>query len=454
MLDSLSNSLRGIIKSFRKLSIADQEKINELLDDLQAALIDADVNIDLAISMIERVREHAFKDEIPAGVSRTDYVIKVIHDELIALLGKKQVPWEPDPNKVNIVMFVGIQGSGKTTTIAKMALYWKRRGLNPGVVGADTWRPGAYQQLRQLLEPHNIEVFGYDKPKKDSVKIASEGIKYFKEKGNVNLIFIDTSGRHKEEKSLLKEMQAIAKKIKPDEIILVIDATIGQNAYKQADAFNVTTKIGSIIVSKMDGSARGGGALSAVAATGCKIRYIGTGEKIEDFERFDPERFVERLLGMGDIKGIIERVTNAGLMDQPEEFIEAFKKGKFNLRIWRTQIQSFSKMGSMSKLLSMLPGFGAAKLPPGFDKMSKENLKKIVAITNSMTKEELNDYHPQKILKQSRRERIAKGSGTTPQDVQTVLKQFEATQSAMKRFRKDRGKGKGMLGGMGPGGFG
>jgi signal recognition particle subunit SRP54 len=453
MLDSFSDKLKVIVKSIRGLPIVDIEKVNELLDELQGALIEADVNIDLAISMVNRVRETAINEKLPPAVSRTDYVIKIIHDELINLLGKKNYPWEPDPNKLNILMFVGVQGSGKTTTIAKTSLYWKRRGLNPGIIGADTFRPGAYTQLKQLVEPHGIEVFGTEKPKEDSEKTAQKGIKYFKENTKVNVIFIDTSGRHKEEKGLLKEMERISKKVSPEEIVLVIDATMGQNAFNQANAFNATTKIGSIIVSKMDGTARGGGALSAVAATGSKIRYIGTGEKTEDFERFDPERFVERLLGKGDISGIIERVTNSGMFDQSEDIMEAFKKGKINLRIWRSQMESFSKMGSIGKLLSMFPGMGS-NLPPGFDQMSKESMKKIIAITNSMTADELDDFHPSKKLKQSRRERIAKGSGTGPQDVQALLKQYDLATSAMKKLRKDRGKGKGMLSGLTGGNMG
>ncbi|MFW9930128.1 MAG: signal recognition particle receptor subunit alpha, partial [Candidatus Thorarchaeota archaeon] len=444
---------KNVIKSIRKITIVDLDKVNELLDDLQTALIEADVNIELAISMIERVKEHALNDKIAPGISRTEYVIKIIDDELISLLGKRNFPWDPDLNKLNKLMFVGIQGSGKTTTIAKAALYWKRRGLNPGVIGADTFRPGAYKQLKQLLDPYEIEVYGEEKPKDDSDKIAEKGIKYFSENSKVNVVFIDTSGRHKEEKGLLKEMERIAKKVKPDEIVLVIDATMGQNAFKQADAFNASTGIGSIIISKMDGSARGGGALSATAATGSKIRYIGTGEKIEDFERFEPKRFVERLLGMGDIQGIIEKVTNAGLFNQSDDVMEAFKKGKMNLKLWKSQMMSLSKMGSMGKLLSMLPGMGS-NLPPGFDQMSKESMKRIISITNSMTAEELDNEHPMKLLKQSRRERIAKGAGLSPKDVQEVLKQYEVTVNAMRRFRKDRGKGKGLMGGGFPGNLG
>jgi signal recognition particle subunit SRP54 len=192
----------------------------------------------------------------------------------------------------------------------------------------------------------------------------------------------------------------------------------------------------------MDGSAKGGGALSAVAATGSKIRYLGTGEKIEDFEKFDPERFVERLLGMGDLKGILERVTTAGLLDQQEDMMEAFKKGKMNLQLYKTQMKQMSNMGNIGKLLSMFPGMGGAKIPQGMEKQSKENMRRFEAIMNSMTQEELTSYHPNKTLKVSRRDRIARGSGTQVQDIQLLLKQFEMTQNMIKRMRKQRGKEK------------
>ena len=438
------------------MPIIDEGRAEEVLEDLRNALIEADVNIDLAIAMLAKVRKRTLEDKLAPGISRADYVIKTLHDELVELLGRRSFPWEPDPNKMNVAMFVGIQGSGKTTTIAKAALYWKRRGLNPAVICADTFRPGAFVQLRQLLTPYSIEVFGEEKQKLESHKVAEIGLKQFRDKGGHHIVFVDTSGRHKEEKGLLKEMERISRAVVPDEIVLVLDATVGQNAYAQADAFNAATRIGSIILTKMDGSARGGGAISAVAATGSKIRYIGTGEKIEEFERFDPDRFVERILGMGDLKGIIERVTNAGLLDQSEDMIEAFKRGKMTIRIWKTQLESVGKLGSLSKVLSMIPGVGS-NLPPGFEQTGKENIKRIVALTNSMTEEELDDDHPRKLLKQSRRERIARGSGTTQQDVQSLLTQFDATLAAMKRIRKDRNRGKGGLpgfSGKGMGGLG
>ena len=444
MLDKLSNSLKNIVKKVKGSSLIDEEQIENMIEELETALIESDVNVDLVMTMTESIKSRALEEKLPPAVSRTDFIVKVLHDELINLLGKKQFEWNPDPTKTNILMFIGIQGSGKTTTIAKAALYWKRRGMNPAVIGADTFRPGAYAQLYQLLNKHNIEVFGEEKPKNDSVKIVKNGLDYFTNKTKTvpNIILVDTSGRHKEETGLLNEMKNISKAANPDDIILVIDGTIGQNAFKQAEAFNKSSKIGSIIITKMDGSAKGGGALSAVSATGSKIRYIGTGEKIEDFEKFDPERFVERLLGMGDLKGILERVTTAGLFDQQEDMMEAFKKGKMNLKLYRAQMKQFSNMGNMSKILSMVPGMGGGALTPGMEKTSKEMMAKFGAILDSMTEEELSSFHPSKTLKLSRRERISFGSGTTVQNIQDLLKNFETTQTFMKKMRKTRGKDK------------
>lgn len=450
MLDALSKSLRNIVKTVKGSSLIDEETVNNMIEQLENALFESDINVDLVLSMIENVRTYALKEKLPPAVSRSDYIVKVIHDELINLLGRRMVEWNPDPTKTNILIFIGIQGSGKTTSISKASLYWKRRGMTPAVIGADTFRPGAYSQLTQMLEKYNIEVYGEEKPKKDSASIVKNGLKYYEEKTKTkpNIILIDTSGRHKEEKSLLKEMKKIVSTASPDEIILVIDGTIGQNAFKQAEAFNVTTKIGSIIVTKMDGSAKGGGALSAVSATGSKIKYLGTGEKIEDFEKFDPERFVERLLGMGDLKGILEKVTTAGLLDQQEDMMEAFKKGKMNLKLYKSQMSQMKNMGNLSKLASMIPGMGAAgSITPGMEKTSKDTMKKFNAILNSMTEEELNSYHPSKTLKLSRRERIASGSGTDVHNIQELLKNFETTQSIMKKMRKTRGKDK-MLSGL------
>lgn len=409
------------MKRLRGLPIVDEKAIRNVLSDLRKSLLTADVKVDLVESMIQRVEQRALTDKIAPGISRTDYVIKVLHDELINLLGKKYLPLRLDPLKFNKVLLIGIQGSGKTTSLSKMALYLKKRGYKIGVIGADTFRPGAYLQLKQLLADHDVEVFGYEKPGKNAVKVVKEGINHFSKDKKINVVLIDTSGRHKEEKSLLKEMRDIAGKSQPDEIILVIDGTIGQRAYEQSEAFNSSVSAGSIILTKLDGSAKGGGAISAVAATGSKIRFTTNGERIEDIQEFNPSKFVGSLLGMGDLEGVLQRVAEAGLMEDQEELERALKKGKMSLRLYKLQMEKMAKMSSLEKFLTMLPGMGS-NLPPGFEKQSKENMRKFVGIFNSMTEDELDDSS---LIKASRVKRIAKGSGTTPQDVRLLLKQYD-----------------------------
>jgi signal recognition particle subunit SRP54 len=268
------------------------------------------------------------------------------------------------------------------------------------------------------------------------LKVVTRGLKHFQKDKNTNLILVDTAGRHKEETSLLKEMRQIAEKISPTEIILVIDGTIGQVARKQAQAFHSATDIGSIILTKLDGSAKGGGAISAVAATGAKIRFIGDGERVEDFREFDPNKYVSEILGMGDIVSIVERVADAGLVIDDDELMMAFKKGKITLRHLKLQMDQMENVGSLGKVLGMIPGFGQ-NMPPGFEAMGKENIRKFRAIFAAMTDEELDNP---RILNVSRRERIARGSGTTMDDVRLLLKQHKMTQNMLKQYRGSRRK--------------
>lgn len=435
MVSGLGSSLRTIIKKIRRAGLVDKQLIHEVVVDLQRALLMADVEVDLALEMTQRVEERALKDEVAPGVSRRDYAIKVIYDEITHLLGRRHQPLLLDPGKQNVLLMVGIQGSGKTTTIGKLARYYQKRGFKMGVIAGDTFRPGAFDQLSQLIEPLQVPVFGEPNEKK-SLKVVSRGIKHFQKDKNTNLILVDTAGRHKEESSLLKEMRQIADKTKPTEIILVIDGTIGQVARKQALAFHTTTDIGSIIITKLDGSAKGGGAISAVAATGAKIRFMGDGERIEDFREFDPNRFVSEILGMSDLQSIVERVTDAGLLVDDEDLMLAFKKGKITLRHLKMQMDQMGNVGSLGKLLGMLPGLGQ-NLPAGFETMGKENIRKFQAIFAAMTDEELDNP---RVLNASRRERIARGSGTTLEDIRLLLKQYKMTQSMLKQYRGSRRK--------------
>ncbi|MHA2192180.1 MAG: signal recognition particle receptor subunit alpha, partial [Candidatus Thorarchaeota archaeon] len=298
VLEGLGKALNSALKKLFGASIIDEELVKELAKDIQRALLVADVDVSLVMAITQRVEEQALDESLPRGISRREHIVKVVWDTLAFYLGEKNVPLTINPGKPNLVMMVGIQGSGKTTTVGKLARYFQKRGIKTGVICADNFRPGAYSQLKQLAEKSNVPFWG-NKEEKDAVKLAKKGFGDMKKKG-IELILLDTSGRHREETGLIKEMRDISKAVKPQEIVLVIDGTLGQQAGVQAAAFRNATDIGSIIVTKLDGSAKGGGALSAVAATGAPIKFLGTGEGMDAVEPFNPTKFAGRLLGMSD----------------------------------------------------------------------------------------------------------------------------------------------------------
>ena len=428
-LEKLGSSLYNSLKKLLRASAVDENAVRELIRDLQRALLMADVNVRLVLDLSKRVEERALKEEIPPGISRREHAIKVVYEELTRFLGEKQVPLRIDPKRRNVFMLVGIQGSGKTTTAAKLARYLQKRGYKTALICADTYRPGAYAQLRQLADQINVPLYG-DEDESDSVRIALDGLRKFE---NYDVVLIDTAGRHKDEASLIDEMRRLESKIHPDETILVIDGTIGQQAAVQAEAFHKATPIGSIIVAKLDGSARGGGALSAVAATGAPIKFIGTGEKIDDLEPFDPSRFVGRLLGMGDLQGLLERVREAEVK-VPRRRARAFLSGRFTLTDMYEQFEAMQRMGPISKILRMIPGFGY-EIPDEMMEVAGEQIKKWRAIIQSMTPEERENP---KIIKSSRIRRIARGSGTSETDVKLLLQQYNRLKKMIKTLRRRR----------------
>ena len=428
-LEKLGSSLYESLKKILRVSAIDEATVKELVRDLQRALLQSDVNVRLVLELSKRVEERALKEKIPPGVSRREHVIKVVYEELTRFLGEKNVPLKVNPGRRNLFMLVGIQGSGKTTTAAKLARYLQKRGYKTALICADTYRPGAYVQLKQLASQMNIPIYG-DETEKNPVKIVLEGLRKFE---NYDVVLIDTAGRHKDEKSLIEEMKVLEKTIRPDEIIMVIDGTIGQQAAVQAEAFHKAAPIGSIIVAKLDGSARGGGALSAVAATGAPIKFIGTGEKIEDLEPFDPPRFVSRLLGMGDLQGLIEKVREAEVR-MPEKKTRAFLSGKFTLADMYEQFEAMRSMGPLSRVLKMLPGFGY-EIPGELMDLAEEQMKKWRVIIQSMTSEERENP---RIIKSSRVRRIARGSGTSERDVKALIQQYNKLRKVIKSFRRKR----------------
>ncbi|MCK5240798.1 MAG: signal recognition particle receptor subunit alpha, partial [Candidatus Thorarchaeota archaeon] len=369
VLEGLGKSLNSALKKLFGASVIDEELIKELVKDIQRALLVADVDVSLVMAITQRVEENALDENLPRGISRREHIIKVVWDTLAYFLGEKVVPFTIKPGKPNLVMMIGIQGSGKTTTIGKLARYYQKRGIKSGVICADNFRPGAYSQLKQLAERSNVPFYG-DEDEKDAVKLAKKGFKEMKNKG-VELILLDTSGRHREETSLIKEMKDISKAVKPQEIVLVIDGTLGQQAGVQAGAFRKATEIGSIIITKLDGSAKGGGALSAVSATGAPIKFIGTGEGMDAIEPFNPTKFAGRLLGMSDIRGLVDKVKEAQI-EIDEDATMRIMKGKFTLTDMMSQLKQLKKMGPLGKIMEML-GL-QYKLPEDIAEVQEENL--------------------------------------------------------------------------------
>src|SRR5271157_982968 len=429
-LDKLGSSLTDAIKKLFKAGVVDEAAVKELVRDIQRALLQADVNVQLVLDISKRIEERALKEKVPPGISRREHVIKVVYEELTRFVGDKPVPIKMEPGKTKIIMLVGIQGSGKTTQAAKLARYYQKRGLKPALICADTYRPGAFAQLQQLATRINVPIYG-DPKAKDPIKVVREGLKQFNDK---DLIIVDTSGRHKEEKDLIKEMKDLENNIKPDEVIMVIDGTIGQQALIQAKTFHEATPIGAIIVTKLDGSSRGGGALSAVAATGAPIKFIGTGEKIEDIEPFIPSRFVGRLLGMGDLETLLEKVHDAEIK-VPEKKAKEILSGKFTLTDMYEQFQAVKKMGPFSKVLKMLPGMSSANVPQEMLNSAEGRLDKWGVIIQSMTPEERENP---KLLNSSRAKRVARGSGTAEKDVKELLKQYVMMRKMLKMMKRKK----------------
>ena len=429
VLEKLGSSLYDALRKVIRAPVVDEDMVKELVRDFQRALLQADVNVQLVMELSQNIQKLALDEELPPGISRREHLVKVVYDELTRFVGEKPQTLDIRPGKQNVLMLIGIQGSGKTTHAAKLARYFQKRGLKPAVICADTFRPGAYDQLRQLAESINVDFYG-EPENKDPVAIAGHGVKEFE---GHEVVIVDTAGRHKEEKNLILEMQQIARQVKPQEIILVLDGTIGQQAASQAAAFNDATKIGSIIVSKLDGSARGGGALSGVAATGAPIKFIGVGEKIEDLEPFVPSRFVGRLLGMGDIESLVAKVQEAEV-EVSEKDINAMLSGKFTLADMYQQFEAMRSMGPLQKVLQMVPGLGY-QLPDSELELAEERLDKYKYIIDSMTPEERENP---KVLNASRVRRIARGSGTEEKDVRELIKQYNAMRKMLKQLKGRR----------------
>ncbi len=426
--ETLGRSLNDAVKKLLRLAVVDEKAVKELARDLQRALLQSDVNVNLVLQISQAVETRALEEKLPPGISRREHVIKVLYEELTRFLGEEPSRLTIEPGKAHVIMLVGIQGTGKTTAAVKLARFYQKRGMRPAIICADTYRPGAYDQLKQLADRANVSVHG-EPETKDVLRIVKNGMREFSDQ-KCDLIIVDTAGRHKDEKELMSEMKDLADLILPNEIILAIDASIGQAAMAQATAFNEATKIGSILVTKLDGTAKGGGALSAVAATSAKIKFIGTGERIDDLEQFLPSNFVGRLLGMGDVKALVDKVREAEI-EIPEKKARAMMEGKFTLKDMYDQMVAVRKMGPLKKILSMVPG--GVNIPDDAMDTAEKRLDSWRVIIQSMTRDEIEDP---KTVDSSRAKRIARGSGRNDKEVKELVNQYFAMKKMMKSLKR------------------
>lgn len=425
VLGRLGESLRSTLQRVAKSILVDEKLINDLVKDIQRALLQADVNVEMVFHISKRIKERALKEEIP-GLSKKEHLIKVVYEELVKFLGEK-------PAKIRIIkntriMLVGLFGSGKTTTAAKLAKYFIKRGHKVALLQLDVYRPAAYEQLSQLGKKINVTVFG-DKKEKDPVKIYD---KFKNDIRKYDVIIIDTAGRDALSKELIKELNNLDKLIKPQESLLIISGDIGQAAKKQAEAFHESCKVSGIIITKLEGTAKGGGALVACSVTQSPVKFIGVGEKIDDLEHFNPERFVGRLLGMGDLETLLEKAKEAVPEERAEDLGKRFLKGEFNLLDLYEQMEAMSKMGPLSKLMEMIPGFSQLKMPKEVLRVQEDKLRRWRYAMDSMTAEELEN--PETITT-SRIQRISKGSGVGVKEIRELIKQYKQSKKLAKMLK-------------------
>ncbi|MGC8662186.1 MAG: signal recognition particle receptor subunit alpha [Candidatus Micrarchaeia archaeon] len=419
----LGEGLRKAIAKLKGATIIDSKTIKEFNKELQKVLLSADVEVKLVFEFTKSIEDAALHEEVPPGVSQKDFILNKVYEELVRLLGKK---FEPELKPKRIIL-LGIYGSGKTTTAAKLAKFYQDRGLSAGLICCDVSRPAAYEQLSTLAKQANIAFFGI-KGEKDPAKIAQAGAEALKDK---KVLICDSSGRSALDTELITELKRVVDAFKPDEKLLVINADIGQVASKQAKEFDSAVAISGVIITKLDGSGKGGGALSAVAAANARVTFIGTGEKLNALELYDPNKFVGRLLGIPDIEGIVSTVQEA--IKEANINPEDVNIEELNFETFYTQLKAMSKMGPLKNMLNM---FGVVDAPKDVISKSEEKLKKYKAIISSMTAEERKD---EKIMHDSSRiKRVAKGSGVTEKDVRDLLSDFAKMKKLINTFQNDR----------------
>ncbi|SFL28683.1 signal recognition particle subunit FFH/SRP54 (srp54) [Halogranum rubrum] len=462
VLDDLGSSLRGSLNKLQGKSRLSKEDVEEIVKEIQRSLLQADVEVALVMDLSKSIKKRALEEEPPGGTTARDHILKIVYEEMVELVGDStEIPLEPQT-----IMLAGLQGSGKTTTAAKMAWWFSKKGLRPAVIQTDTFRPGAYDQAKQMCERAEVEFYG-DPDEEDPVKIAREGMEAT---DDADVHIVDTAGRHALESDLIDEIEEIEEAVNPELNLLVLDAAIGQGAKKQAQEFDNSIGIGGVVITKLDGTAKGGGALTAVNETGSSISFLGTGETVQDIERFEPNGFISRLLGMGDLKQLSERVERAMAETQAEDEDwnpEDIMKGSFTLKDMKRQMDAMNKMGPLDQIMDMIPGLGGGlmdQLPDDAMDVTQNRMRSFEVIMDSMTESEMENPRS---IGASQIRRISQGSGKDEETIRELLEQHKMMERTLKQFgsmgdgdmkrmmkKLENQGGGGGMGGMGGGGLG
>ena len=434
MFENLTEKLTATLQRLTSKGRLTEKDIEEALGQVRRSLLEADVNFRVARDFVAGIKERALGADVMESLTPGQQVVKVVQEELTALLSGGDHRMTPSSQPPTIVMLVGLQGSGKTTTVAKLALAMRRQGHRSLMAAADLRRPAAIQQLETLGRQLDIPVYSQDPNSSTAVKVAQGAVKRAEDMG-VNWALIDTGGRLHIDDEMMQELEDIKSAVSPHEILLVVDAMTGQDAVNVAKEFNQRVSLTGLIMTKMDGDARGGAALSVTKVTGIPIKYVGVGERSDALEQFHPDRMATRILAMGDVLTLIEKAQEVVDDKQAKELERKFRQATFDLEDFLQQIQSVKKMGSLSQIMEMIPGMSqlTKRMPTG--DLDDSQVKRVEAIIHSMTREE---RHRPEIINGSRRRRIAKGSGTTPQAINQLLNQFRQTQKLVRQFSRSR----------------
>ena len=434
MFDNLTSKLDGILKKFKGKGILTEQDIQEGLREVRLALLEADVNFKVVKEFVDRIRERAMGQDVMKSLTPGQQVVKVVYEELCSIMGEHSDGISLSPNPPTVIMLAGLQGSGKTTTAGKLAMMFKKKGRKVLLVAADIRRPAAVKQLCVLGESLNVQVYTPDGGK-DPVAVCRDGVEHAKMYGH-EVVILDTAGRLHIDDELMEELVRIKEIVRPAELLLVVDAMTGQDAVNIASHFDKTLDISGIILTKMDGDARGGAVLSIRHVTGKKVKLVGMGEKLDQLEPFQPERIASRILGMGDVLFLIEKAQSAYSLEDVSNLKNKLKGDGFTLEDFRAQMRQLRKLGSLTDLIQMIPG-GRKMLQSAGGEIPEDSLKRVEAIISSMTMRERVDHT---IINGSRRKRIAKGSGTKVEEINRLLKQFLEARKMMKGLSGAKGK--------------